>query len=51
MGPKNDVLEFAKAILHGDEDHRAWLMEAAQAYLDGKKLPAPRGKGTKEHAA
>lgn len=40
------VREFATAILHGDDEHRAWLLEAAEAFIAGHPLPAPRGKGT-----
>lgn len=32
----NDVMDFARAILHGDEQHRKWLLEAAAAWQDGK---------------
>ncbi len=39
---EGEVLEFAKAILHGDEVHRAWLLEAAEAFVSGKPLPLPR---------
>jgi hypothetical protein len=38
------VREFAQAVLHGDDEHRAWLMEAADAFIAGR-VPAPRGKG------
>lgn len=38
------VLSFAKAVLHGDEVHKAWLLEAAQAWTDGKPLPPPRSE-------
>lgn len=37
-----DVLMFAKAILHGDAEHRKWLMEAAKAYSYGQPLPPAR---------
>lgn len=40
------VAEFAEAILHGDDEHRAWLTEAAVAFNAGQPLPPPRGKGT-----
>ncbi|RWK39291.1 hypothetical protein [Mesorhizobium sp.] len=40
------IAEFAKAILHGDDEHRAWLTEAAVAFNAGEPLPPPRGKGT-----
>jgi hypothetical protein len=33
------VLAFANAILHGDEDHRRWLISAAEAFCAGKRLP------------
>lgn len=36
------VRQFAEAILHGDEIHRAWLKEAAEAWIAGKPLPPPR---------
>jgi hypothetical protein len=39
------VRAFAKAVLHGDDEHKAWLLEAAEAFIDGKPLPAPRGRG------
>lgn len=38
------VNEFAKAIAHGDEDHRAWLAVAAVAFCQGKTIPAPVGR-------
>lgn len=40
------VMEFAEAVLHGDGEHRAWLMEAAEAFIVKRPLPPPRGKGT-----
>lgn len=40
------VLTFAKAILHGDQTHRDWLIEAAHAFIAGGTLPAPKS-GTK----
>lgn len=43
---KNVVLRFAMAVLHGDDEHRFWLMEAAEAFTEGNPLPPPRGKGT-----
>jgi hypothetical protein len=39
------VTAFAKAVLHGDDEHREWLLEAAQEWNAGRPLPAPRGKG------
>src|SRR3954468_18360273 len=41
----DSVRRFARAILHGDEDHRAWLIEAAEAFIAGKQMPEPRGGG------
>lgn len=38
---KNDVLAFAEAVLHGDKEHREWLMEAAECWVAGKPLPEP----------
>jgi hypothetical protein len=40
------IRAFAKAILHGDDEHREWLMEAAEAFIAQSPLPPPRGKGT-----
>jgi hypothetical protein len=40
------VRAFAKAVLHGDDEHKAWLTEAAEAFISNKPLPSPRGKGT-----
>jgi hypothetical protein len=45
------VRVFAKAVLHGDGEHKAWLIEAAEAFIAGKPLPPPRGKGTKQSDA
>lgn len=42
------VIAFCEAILHGDEDHRRWLREAAQCFAEGRPLPAPYGKGLTE---
>lgn len=39
------VRAFAKAMLHGDDEHKAWLLEAAEAFIAGNPLPPPRGKG------
>jgi hypothetical protein len=43
-----EVRAFAKAVLHGDDEHKAWLLEAAEAFIAGEPLPAPRGKGTRQ---
>lgn len=39
------IREFARLILHGDEEHRDWLIEAADAFIAGEEMPPPRGKG------
>jgi hypothetical protein len=39
---------FLPAILHGDDEHRAWLTAAVEAYLAGDPIPAPTGSGRKE---
>ena len=37
------VREFARLIAHGDDEHRAWLTDAAERYLAGERalLPEP----------
>lgn len=40
------IRAFATAILHGDDEHRDWLLEAAERFIAGQPLPEPRGKGT-----
>ena len=35
------IRDFAELILHGDDAHRAWLKEAAEAYIRGEELPPP----------
>lgn len=47
---KMRIVEFAHAILHGDEEHREWLLEAAEAFNAGHALPLARGKGKSEAA-
>ncbi len=39
---EKSVADFASKILHGDEVHKAWLIEAADAYINGLDLPSPR---------
>lgn len=39
------IRAFAYAILHGDDEHRAWLIEAAEAFIVNDPIPEPRGKG------
>jgi hypothetical protein len=36
-------LKFAQAILHGSDEHRAWLTDAAQCFVQGRELPRSRG--------
>jgi hypothetical protein len=36
------IRSFTQAIMHGDDEHRAWLKEAAEAFLEGRELPPPR---------
>ncbi len=36
------VKDFAAKILHGDDVHKAWLMEAADSYVNGFSIPASR---------
>lgn len=38
----NDVEAFAQAILHGSEDHHAWLLESARCWKEGLPLPEVR---------
>lgn len=33
------VEKFATAVMHGDENHWAWLSEAAEAFNQGVALP------------
>lgn len=46
MTAGEDVKRFAHAVLHGDDEHRSWLTEAAECFVAGRPLPEPRGKGT-----
>lgn len=39
---EHPVISFARAVQHGDDEHRRWLMEAAEAFVAGKPLPAVR---------
>ncbi len=36
------ILEFANAILHGDNEHRVWLLNAASKFNAGLEIPSPR---------
>ncbi len=35
---------FVQEILHGDEVHRAWLLEAVECFIEGRHIPEPRAK-------
>lgn len=37
----NAIFEFAAVILHGDDKHRQWLLNAATAFVNGDQLPQP----------
>jgi hypothetical protein len=43
--PYEAVRRFTQAILHGDDEHRAWLIEAAEAFIAGQSMPPPRDGG------
>jgi hypothetical protein len=49
-GTGDAIRRFAQAVLHGDEEHRAWLVEAAEAFIAGERMPEPRGGGKTEAA-
>ena len=36
--------QFTEAIVHGDDEHRAWLREAAEAFIAGAPMPPPRSR-------
>lgn len=40
---ENDLNEFVEFILHGDENHQAWLKESVKAFLCGDPRPPTRG--------
>lgn len=42
LATENDVRDFARAALHGNDVHRAWLLEAAEAFKAGRPLPQSR---------
>lgn len=44
------IMDFAKAILHGDAAHRSWLHEAAGCYVAGKPMPTPKSSAAPEGA-
>lgn len=42
------VMRFAEACLHGDTEHKAWLLEAARAWDAGEAIPKARGGSDKD---
>lgn len=38
---KHRLAAFVTEILHGDEGHKAWLWDAANAFLAGEPVPKP----------
>ena len=44
------VKDFVLQILHGDTDHRAWLLDAASEFVMGRPVPPPSGLGRAEQA-
>jgi hypothetical protein len=40
-GENDRLLGFVEQILHGDDNHRAWLKDAARAFLAGLPVPVP----------
>jgi hypothetical protein len=42
------LTRFLPAILHGDDEHRAWLTAAVEAYLADQPIPSPAGSGRKD---
>jgi hypothetical protein len=40
--------QFAEAILHGDERHRQWLKDAAEAFIAGNPIPRALAPDPKE---
>jgi hypothetical protein len=47
---EKSVRDFAAKILHGDDVHKAWLTEAADAYVNGFTMPAPRSSPITDEA-
>jgi hypothetical protein len=45
---KHKLADFVNLILHGDDEHKAWLREAGEAFLFGKPIPVARGGAKKE---
>lgn len=40
---EHPVIQFVKTILHGNEEHQAWLIEAAENFVKGRAIPERRG--------
>ena len=45
---ESEVERFARAALHGDDEHKEWLLEAAREFVAGRPVPPARGSGNKE---
>ncbi len=41
--PVESVRVFANAILHGNEEHRGWLLEAAENFIEDAEIRERRG--------
>jgi hypothetical protein len=41
---QHKIADFVNLILHGDDEHKAWLREAGEAFILGKSMPPPRQK-------
>ncbi len=41
---ENYLRMFVQDILHGDEVHKAWLLEAVECFIEGRHIPEPRSK-------
>lgn len=38
-GPEDAIRTFVRAILHGDDKHRAWLLAAAEQFIKDGTVP------------
>ena len=45
------ILGFARAILHGDDVHRTWLLAAAEQYIQDGTVPTVQGGSNQERIA
>jgi len=41
---QHKIADFVNLILHGDDEHKAWLREAGEAFMFGKPIPPSRHK-------